>query len=103
MLLASNRTHAHLLLIVSAFASDCTHAHLLLIMVLLHSIARLYASDRTFVAFDRCMQVEIPACGGIEGFPEFWFHSGEQKNASFAASGMSIEDFEDFLEVLRCG
>ena len=79
------------------------HANLFLIVVLLHSIARLCVSDRIFVASDRCLQVEIPACGGIEGFPEFWFHSGEQKNASFAASGMSIEDFEDFLEVLGYG
>jgi len=52
-----------------------------------------------FVALDCASnKVEIPACGGIEGFPEFWFHSGEQKNASFAASGMLIEDFEEFLE-----
>ena len=79
------------------------HANLFLIVVLLHSIARLCVSDRIFVASDWCLQAEIPACGGIEGFPEFWFHSGEQKNASFAASGMSIEDFEEFLEVLGYG
>jgi len=51
-----------------------------------------------FVAVDcGSNKVEISECGSIAGFPEFWFQSGEQ-NASFVASGMLMEDFEEFLD-----